>query len=73
MSGNVRVDIKMHVSAATLATIDRIAKERNIPRSGLVLQALGLMHTTHDAAKEGYYYGLARDRSKLDTVLVVLP
>lgn len=70
MSDEVRVDVCLRVSRTTAATIDRLAKERNIPRTGLFLQALGILHTAHDAAKDGYFHGLTKDRAKLDTVLV---
>ena len=66
----VRVDISLRVSRATADTIDRLGDERNIPRTGLVLQALGLLQVAHDAAKDGFYHGLSKDRSKLDQVLV---
>lgn len=70
MSETVRVDIQLNVSHATRETIDRIARERGLPRSGLVLQALGIMHTIHDAAKGGLYVGVTEHRERLDTVLI---
>ena len=66
----VRIDAKLRVSRATADTIQRLADERNVSRTALILQALGLLHAAHDAGKDGYYHGLTRDRSKLDTVLV---
>lgn len=66
----VRVNVSLQVSKETADTIDRLARERNLPRTGLVLQALGLLHAAHDASKDGYYHGLTKDRSKLDTILV---
>lgn len=60
----------MNVSQSTRETIDRIAKERGLARSGLVLQALGIMQTMHDAAKGGLYVGVTEHRDRLDTVLV---
>lgn len=66
----VRVNVSLQVSRQTADTIDRLARERNIPRTGLVLQALGLLHAAHDASKDGYYHGLTRDRANLETVLV---
>lgn len=70
MSGEIRYDIKLRVSRATADTIDRLALERKLPRNALVLQALGVLQLAHDAAKEGYYHGLTKDRAKLDTVLI---
>lgn len=58
------------VSRRTASTIKRLAKERNTQRTGLLLQAIGVLQTMHDGAKEGYVTGLTKDRSKLDTVLV---
>jgi hypothetical protein len=70
MTEEVRLDVKLRVSQTTADTIARLADERHTTRTGLVLQALGLLHASHDASKDGYYHGLTRDRSKLDTVLV---
>lgn len=70
MSETIRVDIQLHVSQATLTTIDRIARERSLPRTGLVLQALGILHIMHDAAKDGLFVGTSDERSRLNTVLV---
>lgn len=58
------------VSRRTAATITRLAKERNTQRTGLLLQAIGVLQTMHDGAKEGYVTGLTKDRRKLDTVLL---
>jgi hypothetical protein len=66
----VRVDVALRVSTTTADTINRLARERNVRRSGLTLQALGLLQAAHDGAKEGYYLGMTKDRSKLDTVLI---
>ena len=66
----VRIDAKLRVNRATADTIQRLADERNVSRTGLILQALGLLHAAHDASKEGFYHGLTRDRAKLDTVFV---
>lgn len=68
--GNVRLNVSLDVSAETGAAIRRLAKERNLQNTSLVLQALGVLQISHDAAKEGYYLGLSKDRSKLDTVIV---
>lgn len=70
MSEDVRCDVKLLVSRETLETIDRLARERNVARTGLVLQALGVLQLVHDSAKEGYFHGLTKDRGKLDTVLI---
>ena len=70
MSDEIRLDIVLRVSLATADTIARLATERNTTRAGLTLQALGLLHAAHDAARDGYYHGLTKDRAKLDTVLV---
>lgn len=70
MPDDVRIDVKLLVSRETAATIKRLAAERDVPRNRLFLQALGFLHAAHDGAKEGYYHGLTKDRSKLDTVLV---
>lgn len=70
MQDEVRLDVKLRVSRSTADTIERLAHERNVPRTGLILQALGLLHAAHDAGKDGYYHGLTRDRAKLDTILV---
>lgn len=70
MTEEIRVDVTLRVSRATANTIDRLATERNVPRTGLFLQALGILQTMHDGAKDGYLTGLTRDRSKLDTLLV---
>lgn len=69
-SDDVRCDIRLTISSQTLETIDRIAGERNVQRTGLVLQALGLLHVAHDASKKGYHLGLTKDREKLDTELI---
>jgi hypothetical protein len=70
MTDEVRLDVKLRVSQTTADTISRLAEERHTTRTGLVMQALGLLHASHDAGKEGYFHGLTKDRSKLDTVLV---
>lgn len=70
MSKDIRLDVSLRVSTQTAETIKRLARERNLPRSSLVLQALGMLQVSHDGAKDGYLTGLSRDRDKLDTVLV---
>lgn len=71
MPQEVRINVSLQVSPATAITIDRLAKERNVPRTGLFLQALGVLQAMHDGSKDGQYVGLTRDREKLDTVLVM--
>lgn len=70
MSREVRFDVKLHVSPETFDAINRMASERNLPRNGLVLQALGVLQAAHEAAREGYYHGLTKDRANLDIVLI---
>ena len=67
---DVRLNISLFVSPHTAAAIDRLARERNVQRTGLVLQALGLLHAAHDANKAGKYVGVTTVRDRLDTVLV---
>lgn len=70
MAEIVRLDIKLHVSRVTAATIERLASERNVPRNTLVLQALGILHVLHDARKGGKHVGIAVNREDLETVLL---
>lgn len=66
----VRVDVALRVSPATAAIIKRLEDERNLTRTNLFLQALGLLHAAHDAAKDGQYIGLTKTRANLETLLV---
>lgn len=66
----IRIDVKLKVCQQTADTIARLGSERGLSRQALVLQALGVLQVAHDAAKEGYYHGLTRDRENLETVLV---
>ena len=70
MTDEVRLDVKLRVSQTTADTISRLAEERHTTRNGLVMQALGLLHVMHDAAKDGLYTGTSENRERLDTVLV---
>lgn len=58
MSGEPRIDVTLRVSRETAHTIARLAHERNVSRSGLVLQALGVVHSVHDARKTGNAPGM---------------
>ena len=71
MSENCRFDVNLHVSRQTAEAIERMAKERAVPKTTLVLQALGILHAVHEGVKDGYHAGLVKDRSKLDTLLVL--
>ena len=66
-----RLHIKLDVTHTTAGTIRRLAKERNTTTTGLVLQALGVLHIVHDATKDGYLVGLTQHRENLETVLVL--
>lgn len=70
MGGENRIDVKLHVSDQTAAAIERLTAERNIPRNGLVLQALGLLQVVHDAQRAGRFVGITEFRDRLDTVLL---
>ena len=70
MQDEIRVDITLRVSRETKDKIDRLARERNVQRPGLVLQALGMLEAIHAGSRDGYYVGLTRDRAGLDTVLI---
>lgn len=70
MSETVRVDIQLNIGPVELATIDRIAKERKLPRNGLVLQALGFLQVAHEANKVGKFVGVTPYRDRLETVIV---
>ncbi len=72
MSEQVRMDVKLRISQTTFDTIERLAAERNLPRTGLVLQAIGLLQVIHDAKKDGRHIGLTPHRENLETVLVAL-
>lgn len=70
MSQDVRVTVSLSVSQTTADTIDRLAAERNLPKTGLFLQALGILHAVHDARKNGKYVGISSSRDGLETVLL---
>jgi hypothetical protein len=70
MSAIVRKNISLQVTPETSAAIDRLARERNTTKTGLVLQSLGLMQTVHEARKRGEFIGTSRDREALDVVLL---
>jgi predicted transcriptional regulator len=53
-----------------ISVVDRLAAERNVTRTILVRQALGVLQAAHDGAKEGHYIGLTKNRENLDTLLV---
>lgn len=70
MSDTVQVDVRLRFDRSELATIDRIARERKVPRNCLVMQALGFLQVAHEANKAGKFVGVSEFRDRLDTVIV---
>lgn len=66
----VRLDISVRVSPETAARIDQLASERNVQRTGLLLQAFGVLQAIHDAGKAGKHVGTTPYRDRLETVLI---
>lgn len=70
MPEKIRINVNLFVNQTVADTIQRLADERSVTVTGLVLQGLGLLQAAHDGATEGYHLGLAMDRRKLDVELV---
>jgi hypothetical protein len=64
------IRINLHLPASAGATIDRLCRERNLSRTALVRQALGVFEVVHDATKRGHFVGIVDDYEKLHTVLL---
>jgi hypothetical protein len=53
-----------------IATVERLAAERNVTRATLIRRALGVLQAAHDGAKDGHFIGLTKNRENLDLLLV---
>lgn len=69
MTETIRVDVSLNLEPGDIEAIDQLARERNIPRNGLVLQALGFLQVAHRAGKEGKFVGVTPYRDRLETVI----
>lgn len=65
-----QTQVRFEVPAAVADVMDRLASERGLTRPALFRQALGVLQTMHDGAKDGYYTGMTRTRENLETLLV---
>lgn len=62
--------LNLEISAELYADIERLAEEHGCSKGTVFRVALALYKVCDEAKKSGLHIGLARDREKLDTVLV---
>ena len=62
--------LAIDVPTPVIVTIDRIAAERGVTRTGIVRHALSILCAMDAGTKDGQHAGLVRDKRTLDTLLV---
>jgi predicted transcriptional regulator len=64
------MDFILRVPPEVKSRIEALAEKRNTSKSGLALQAFGLLQVVDEAKARGEFIGTSRDRHALDVVLL---
>lgn len=64
------IRINLHLPASAKPMVDRLCRERNLSRTAMIRQALGVFEVVHDATRRGHFVGVVDDYEKLHTVLL---
>jgi len=62
--------MSVYLPAPAASVVREIAEQRDISDNDVVRLAIGLMQVVERARLDGHYVGVARDRDRLDTVMV---
>lgn len=68
MSKASRVTVELGPNGT--AVLEQLAEEREMSRSAVVRQAIGILQAMREANRDGYYVGISRNREALDTLIV---